>query len=133
MSSSRMLPYTKDRDTQGFFDAAREQRLVFRACKPCGKGLHPPTAYCPYCGSGDTHWREATGRGRLHSWTTVTHAIHPGYPVPYTVVLVQLDDSPEVRLVGRLDGAPPLEAGVPMQVWFEQLTDDVVLPQWRPL
>jgi uncharacterized OB-fold protein len=133
MSLPRMLPYVKDRDTQGFFDAARERRLVFRACLACNKGLHPPTSHCPYCGSGNTHWREAVGRGRLHSWTTVTHAIHPGYTVPYTVVLVQLDDCPEVRLVGRLDGAPQLVAGMPMQVWFETVGEGIVLPQWRPL
>jgi len=132
VNAQAMLPYTRDHDTRGFFEAAREGRLVFRACRACGKGLHPPTTFCPYCGSGDTAWREARGTGTLHAWTTVTHTIHPGHPAPYTVVLVQLDDCAEVRLVGRLDGAPELRAGMAMEVWFETVADGVVLPQWRP-
>jgi hypothetical protein len=50
--------------------------------------------------------------------------------VPYTVVLIQLDDMP-ARVVGYLPGVPDLEEGQPMQVWFETLDDGVVLPQWK--
>ena len=71
------------------------------------------------------------GTGRLHSWTVVTHQIHPAFPVPFTMVVVALDDAPEVRLMGRLDGAPELAEGMPMQVWFETLEPGVTLPQWR--
>ena len=60
-----------------------------------------------------------SGRGRLYSWTTVEHQVHPAYPVPYTIVLVELDDEPGVRLIGYLPGAPELTEGQPMQVWFE--------------
>ena len=71
-----------------------------------------------------------SGRGRVYSWTTVEHQVHPAFPVPYTVVLIQLDDVP-ARLVGHLPGAPELVEGQPMEVWFETLDDGVVLPQWR--
>jgi DUF35 OB-fold domain, acyl-CoA-associated len=60
----------------------------------------------------------------------VEHQVHPAYPVPYTVVLVQLDDV-AARLIGRLPGRPDLAPGQPMQVWFEEL-DGAVLPQWAP-
>jgi uncharacterized protein len=53
--------------------------------------------------------------------------------VPYTIVLVELDDHPGVRFVGYLAGAPQLTDGQPMRVWFEQLDDGVVLPQWAPV
>ena len=132
MKALPMLPNTTDRDTRGFFDAAREQRLVYRACRQCRHALHPPTAHCPYCSSADTEWRQAAGRGRLHAWTTVHHSVHPAYAAPYTLVLVELDETPEVRLIGRIDGAPELQAGMAMQVWFEAVADGVVLPQWRP-
>jgi hypothetical protein len=39
------------------------------------------------------------------------HQIHPDYPAPYTLVVVELDDAPEVRLMGRLDGEPELSRG----------------------
>ena len=62
----------------------------------------------------------------------VEHQVHPAFPAPYTVVLVELDDHPEARLVGQLAGQPALAVGQPMEVWFERLSDDAVLPQWRP-
>jgi uncharacterized OB-fold protein len=73
-----------------------------------------------------------SGRGRLCSWTTTEHQVHPAYPVPYTIVLVELEEDPSVRLVGYLPGSPALTDGQVMQVWFEQLDDGVVLPQWEP-
>ncbi|HEY2661283.1 MAG TPA: OB-fold domain-containing protein [Caulobacteraceae bacterium] len=126
-----ILPNVADRETQGFFDAAAQGRLVVRACKTCDHAIHPPTEHCPYCGGWDTAWRDAKGTGRLHSWTVVAHQIHPAFPVPFTLVVVELDDAPEVRLMGRLDGAPDLSEGMPMQVWFETLEPGVTLPQWR--
>jgi len=128
----RMIPNTQDHDTAGFFAAAAEGRLVYRACGDCGRGLHPPTAHCPFCGGWNTGWRDAQGTGTLHSWTTVHQSVHPAYTAPYTLVLVALDDTPDVRLIGRIDGEPELEAGMKMHVWFETLETGETLPQWRP-
>lgn len=127
-----LFPNATDRETHGFFDAAAQGRLVYRACNTCDHALHPPTAHCPYCGGWDTDWRQAKGTGKLHSWTTVTHQIHPAFPAPYTVVVVELDEAPEVRLMGHMDGEPQLEPDMPMQVWFQTLPDGPTLPQWRP-
>lgn len=132
MDALPMHPNVHDRETAGFFEAAAAERLVYRACEDCRHALHPPTGYCKHCGSWNTAWREASGRGRLHSWTTVHHSVHPAYPAPYTVVVVELDDTPEVRLLGRLDGEPHLSMGQTMRVSFQTLADGVVLPQWQP-
>jgi len=126
-----VLPNVADRETRGFFEAAAQERLVYRACDDCDRAIHPPTDHCPYCGGWNTAWRESRGTGRLHSWTTVTHQIHPAFPTPFTLVVVTLDDAPAVRLMGRMDGAPDLAEGLPMKVWFETLEPGVTLPQWR--
>jgi NADPH:quinone reductase-like Zn-dependent oxidoreductase len=70
---------------------------------------------------------------RLYSWTVVEHQVHPGYPAPYTVVLVELDDAPGVRLIGYLTGRPELRADQPMRVNFERIDDETTLPQWEPV
>jgi len=132
MGAHSLLPYVEDRETAGFFEAAAQDRLVYRKCDDCSHALHPPTDHCHHCGGWNTAWHDAKGTGRLHSWTTVTHQIHPDFPAPYTLVVVELDDAPEVRLMGRLDGAPELAPDMPMQVWFERLGDGPVLPQWKP-
>ena len=127
-----MLPVTDDRDTGPFFEAARECRLAYAACDQCRRAIHPPMPWCPHCG-GRIGWRTASGRATLYGFTLVEHQIHPAFPTPYTVVLVELADSQDVRLVGHLAGKHELRIGQPMEVWFEDKGDGVVLPQWRPM
>ncbi len=102
-------------------------------CTACGGFLHVPRAYCRSCGSWDGEWRVVGGTATLHSWTVVDHQVHPAYPVPYTIVLVDLDDAPGVRLLGNLPGSPDLRDGLPMRVRFDEVADGVVLPQWEPV
>lgn len=126
-----LVPVVDDHDTAGFFEAAARGELAIRTCADCDSVLHVPVAYCRFCGSNATRWTATSGWGRLHSWTVVTHQVHASYPVPYTVVLVDLEDRASVRLVGRLPGRPELEAGQRMEVWFETLPGGVTIPQWR--
>jgi uncharacterized OB-fold protein len=133
----RILPVDDDRDTGGFFRAAQERRLVVKACRACGTSLHLPRAYCYHCGSWDTDWRDVDGGATLYGWTVVTRQFHPAYPSPYTVVLVDLDGAPGVRLVGHIAGRPDLRAGQPMELWWDEVdTADgppMLLPNWRPV
>ena len=129
----RILPVDDDHDTGGFWDAAKRGQLVVRRCDGCGAVIHVPVAYCYACGSWEGSWTPVAGTGRVVSWTTAEHQVHPAYPVPYTIVLVELDDHPGVRFVGHLPGAPQLTDGQPMRVWFEQLDGGAMLPQWAPV
>jgi uncharacterized OB-fold protein len=131
-ATSRLVPVDDDLDTGGFFEAARRGAVAIRRCNGCDAVLHVPVAYCRHCGSWDGRWQDVVGRATLHSWTVVHHQVHPSYPVPYTVVLVDLDELPGTHLLGRLDGEPELRAGQPMEAWFEEV-GDAVLPNWRPV
>lgn len=129
----RLVPVQDDVDTAGFWEAARRRELAVCACRDCAAVLHMPRARCRSCGSWNVGWRTLSGRGRLFAWTTVEHQVHPAYPTPYTLVLVEPEDAPTARLVGSLPGRPELVAGQAMQVWFEEVADGVVLPQWAPV
>jgi uncharacterized OB-fold protein len=124
-------PVDFDRDTGPFFRAAIDGRLIFRFCRACRRGFQVPAQHCRHCGSADTEWRDAQGTGTLYTWTTVRQQVHEAYPVPYTVVVVALDEAPHARFVGSIPGEPQLTAGQPMQVWFQALAPGVVLPNWR--
>ena len=126
----RILPVTDDIDTGELFAAAARGELVVRMCE-CGRALHLPVSYCHACGGSSGSWQAVSGGATLHSWTTVTQQMHAGYPVPYTVVLVALDEHPQVHMFGLIDGTPDLIGDQPMQVWFETFDDGTVIPNWR--
>jgi uncharacterized OB-fold protein len=131
----RLIPVDDDIDTGGFFDAARRGAVAVRRCNGCDAVLHVPRAYCRRCGSWEGRWEDVSPRATLYSWTTVTHQVHPAHVVPYTIVVVDLDDHPGTRLVGSIPGAHQLTAGQPMEAWFEDVAEvngrRVVLPNWR--
>ncbi len=127
----KIRPATWDRDTGPFFAAAKEGRLTYRRCTGCGRGNHVPVPSCKFCGQ-PTEWVDAAGKGTLYTWTTIPHQVHPAYPAPYTVVIVTLDEAPDVRLTGMIAGAPELAAGQAMDLWFEDNGLGDVLPNWRP-
>ena len=107
--------------------------LVVRVCRPAGHVLHLPRAYCATCDTFDVTWRPVAGRGTVHTWTVVEHAVDPAFPAPYTVVLVELDDPPGVRFVSDLPGRQELRVGQPMVVRFDDVADGIALPRWEPV
>ncbi|GAA4681271.1 Zn-ribbon domain-containing OB-fold protein [Gordonia humi] len=129
---SPVLPVVDDVDTGEFFAAAARGEIAVRVCSACRADVHLPRENCPQCGAFSREWRVVPPLGALYSWTVVEHQVHPATPVPYTVVLVEVDGTDGVRLVGRIDGRAELEIGQRMEAWFEQV-DDVTLPQWRPI
>ena len=58
---------------------------------------------CPACLGDSWEWLDATGSGRLISWTIYHLAYHPDFTdrLPYNVALVELDEGP--RLVTNID------------------------------
>jgi uncharacterized OB-fold protein len=85
-----------DNDTEwkGYFEAAREHRLVMKQCRHCGMLRYPPGAACPWCTSLEWIWQDVSGKGTIHSYEIVMQAIQAGFRewAPYAVVLVELDE-----------------------------------------
>ena len=126
----RPVPVTDDHDTGPLFAAAARGELVVRVCR-CGVVSHLPVAYCRHCGGFDCEWTPVSGRATVHTWTRVTHQLHPAFPTPYTIVIVALEEHPQVHMFGHLAGTPEIAAGQPAAVVFEDLGSGVVIPQWR--
>jgi hypothetical protein len=125
-------PVADDHDTGGHFQAAQRGALGVLFCAACDASVHLPRPYCSACGSMDVEWREVAPTGTIYSWTVVEHQLHPAFPVPYTVALVEVDEAPGVRFVTHLDGRPDVEIGTPMVAVFDEERGDTVLPRWVP-
>jgi len=76
-------------ETQAFWDAARQGKLLVKRCAACGESHHYPRALCPFCGSDRTEWKEASGRGTIYSYSVFRRA-----PIPYAIAYVTLAEGP---------------------------------------
>jgi uncharacterized protein len=110
------IPPAVTEETEPFWNAAKEGRLVVERCTSCGAYGFPPRGICRSCRSRSLEWAEITGRGRVYSFTVNYQRWMPDLEVPYAIVLVEWDDYPSVRIPGRLRGCPPEEARIDMEV-----------------
>jgi uncharacterized OB-fold protein len=124
-------------DTE-FWEATQRHELVVQRCNACGTFQFGPEWLCHACRSFDLGWQQVSGRGRIYSWERAWYPVHPALQskLPYLVVLVELPDAGNVRMVGNLLGDPQQEVaiGAAVEAVFEDHPlEQVTLVQWRPV
>ena len=109
-----------------FFRHAVDGTLHIQRCDQCAHFRHPPRYYCPRCGSPRYSYVPSTGRGTVYSWVTTHFTVDQGWlaDVPYTTVVVELDEGP--RLVGALRGIDAVRLGLPVVLVGEPRGEDFV-------
>ena len=129
------LPLPDD-DSAPYWEAATRGELRVQRCASCRAWRFPPRPRCPRCGSAATAWERVSGRGTVYSFVVVHPPVLPAFAarVPFAVVLVELAEDPQLRVVGNLLGVPAeqVRIGMPVVVGFETVVAGVALPQWRP-
>jgi len=123
--------------TRPFWEACARRELRLQRCTGCGRFRHPPLPGCPQCGGPDSEWPLLSGRGAIFSFTIVHHAAFPSLQgdVPYAIVVVELEDAPGARLISNVPSVDPaaLRIGLPVEVAWDAVRPDLVLPRFRPL
>ncbi len=138
-----------DHENLQYFQHCAAHDFHLQACAACGLLRYPPTTACPWCANPDSRWVPVEGRGAVHSYTEIHHAIQPAFRdhLPYLVLLVDLDTqkgkpTPDeaLRVVGNLttaDGvlAPPdmvrkVGIGTRVRMVFTDVAPGLALPQW---
>jgi uncharacterized protein len=124
-----------DRDSAPFWEALGRHRLEVQRCDRCGIYRFPPGPVCPRCGDRASTWTPLSGRGRVLTWVVTHQVFHPAFAdrVPYTVVLVRLDEQDDLLIYGnvRPEGSV-LREGLPVAAVFEEGPDGSTLLQWQP-
>lgn len=108
--------------------AAGEMRL--QKCQACGTLRYPPGACCAKCLSVDAEWVPLSGRATLLSWTTFHRQYLPAYPVPFTVIAVQLEEGP--TMISNIDEAerPSLAIGAALRMTYADHPDGYRIPRF---
>jgi len=132
-----------DRDTQAFWDAVAEHRLVVQRCASCSTWVWQPRPICPRCHGTELVWNEVTGSGRVVSWTALHPPVLPVWAdkLPFVILLIELDDAPAVRMIGQLvddaghllqtNGEPEgIRMGSPVALRWREDEAGQTLPAW---
>ena len=122
-------------ENERYWQGCKQHELWMRACQECGPYFYPRDV-CPKCGRRDVEWRQMSGRGTLYTYAIVHRAPMPGFrgDVPFITAIVELEEGP--RMMTNLIGIEPdperIKVGMPVEVSFEDITDEISLPKFRP-
>ena len=91
---------------QDYNEALRQNRLLGLKCRACGAITVPPKMACRLCTAPELDVVELKGSGKIRTFTTVNVASEGlEDAVPYTIVMVELDEGPWI--MGNLEGIDP--------------------------
>jgi uncharacterized OB-fold protein len=125
----RPTPWSKP-----FWDGCKNKKLLVQQCKICGKNILYPKLFCPFCLSKDLTWIEASGKGKIYSFTVV-YSYQPSEfaeDVPYVIGIIDLDEG--VRMMSNIVGCNPegVRCDMDVAVVFEEVTEEFTLPKFKP-
>ncbi len=120
-------------ETQHFWDAAKVGELKLQRCTVCAHTYFPPRPFCPECASRDVEVYSASGKATLFSYV-INHRAPKGWDAPYSIAVVALDEGPRMmtNIVDIEQTPEALELDMALEVCFEQVSDDIFLPKFRP-
>jgi len=134
MSGPKPLPRVDD-DTRAYWAGLARGELLLQHCLDCGSIQFYQRALCGRCLSPRVEHRPASGRGTIYSFSTVHRPPSAEFKedVPYTVVLVELEEGP--RMISTLCDAPPETVGIgqAVEIVYEPAAAEIALPRFRPV
>lgn len=121
-------------ETQPFWSAAKEGRLVLPFCTACNRPIWYPKRFCSACGAFDIEWRQTSGEGVIYSFTEV----HRGEGLyrecgSFVLALVDLDEG--ARLLTNIVDVRPADLGIGqrVRVVFHDAGETAALPRFVPI
>lgn len=121
-----------------FWDGLAAERLLLQRCSRCRGWQWGPEWVCHRCHSFDLAFEAVAPTGRIYSFERVWHPVHSALKDqgPYVVVLVELPQADNVRIVGNLLGDPTADVVIdsPVSGVFEhhaEASQPFTLLQWR--
>ena len=117
---------TTNLETERYWAAAKDGQLLIKTCNACGEAHYYPREICPHCGSTDTEWREASGKGTIYSYSVMRRA-----EIPYVIAYVTLAEG--VTMMSNIVDADfdAIAIGKAVEVTFRETEGGMALPVFR--
>ena len=119
-----------------YWEKCKEHELWLRYDNDAQQAYFYPRDISPITFSRNTTWIQASGKATLYTYAIVHRAPHPGFvgDVPFVTAMVELEEGPIMPTNIVMDDPTPekLQIGMPLEVVFEDITDDISLPKFKP-
>ena len=133
MAYTKPLPVL-DGENAPHWAGARERQVRVQRCGQCERLRFPAARSCSNCLSEESEWITLSGRGEIWSHCRFHRVYFKGFEdeMPYTVVLVRLDEGP--LLYSNVVGLDEREVRIGMRVRavFDDVTESVTLIKFAP-
>lgn len=129
----------KTQDNSPYWDAADRHELCLQKCNSCGGHEHPAGPSCSKCGSTELNWINFGNdvKAKIYSYIISYRPFLPGFQndLPLIIAQAELEQVPEVKITCNVLQCKPedMEIGIPVQMIWEDITQDRALPQWIPM
>jgi uncharacterized OB-fold protein len=132
MTYQKPLPSISPLD-KPFWDFARKHELRLQRCTRCRKFRYPTSPVCADCDSDSYEWEKVSGRGKILSWVVFHHCYFPSFAkeIPYNVAIIALEEGPQM-VSNILAPNDTLRGQMAVEVVFEDATDEISIPKFRP-
>lgn len=131
--SRRPVPRV-DEESRPFWEACARHELYVQKCRACGRVFYYPRGFCLHDLTADFDWLRCSGKGTVYTFTVTHQNQSAGFRenLPYVMAYVELEEG--VRMLTNIVDCDPeqVRIGMPVEVTFEDLTDTVSVPLFRP-
>lgn len=114
-------------ETEAYWSAANDGKLLVKKCSSCGETHFYPRAICPHCSSMETEWVEASGRARIYSYSLMRRA-----DPPYVIAYVTLEEGVTMLTNIVECDSDTLDVGQDVRLAFGRTESGQGLPLFRP-
>lgn len=121
--------------SEDFWKATKQHKLLIQECKECKTKIFYPRKFCPECWSSDLSWSEASGKGKIFTFSITMAGVEKKFAddLPYVLALVDLEEG--IRMMTNIVECKPedVQIGMDVEVVFDDINEDFALPKWRPV
>lgn len=120
-------------DNAPYLQGWRSGRLLLQYCDSCQCHIFYPRVMCPHCWNDRLIWKEATGKGKVVSYSLIHRPNHPAFndEVPIALAEIELDEG--VSMLARVLQSAP-HTGMRVQLFNDaETTGRYPLPVFKPM
>jgi uncharacterized OB-fold protein len=115
-------------ENKPFADAVAQGKLLYGKCTGCGEAHFYPRRICPFCHGDKVDWVEASGKGKVYTYSVTRRA----GPIPWCIAYVTLAEGPTM-LTNIVDcDLDTVRIGQPVKLVFKVASSGQRVPMFTP-